>query len=216
MKSCLWMECLASIEPTGFPESKNAAETVMTGRVTEKSFFMTIVPAAVRMVLSSRSPSSEGCEMISNNLTCSNSHRSGRTWMIFSMVFARQAVSILRDSCSAYTDKPKYKKGIAIAKMKATKPPRMRMSLVTDQSDCRRRKLKGTIHSLSGHSRQSHMAVFREKLPAILGKNKVYKVFHGTLILIPLVDQRQCHGIGVLAGGNIWQCRGIPHPRRGP
>src|SRR4030042_1412743 len=171
--SCLRMECLTSIEPTGLPESKNDAECVMAGRVGVKSVFTTTVPAAVRMVLSSRSPSIVGCETISNNLPCSNSHRSGRAWMIFSMVFARWKVSLLWDSCSAYTDKPKYKKGIDIAKTDATKPPKRRMSLVTDTSDRRRRKLKGTIRSLSGHSRQSHMAAFREELPAIIGKNKV-------------------------------------------
>src|SRR3989339_127073 len=103
-----------------------------------------------------------------------------------------------------------------MAKMHATKAPRSFMILVAGAFNCRCWELKGDATSLSGHSRQSHLAVFREEPPALLGENKYDKVLYRTYILILPVDQRQCRCIGIPAGGrsgadgNIGACWGCP------
>ena len=50
---------------------------------------------------------------------------------------------------------------------------------------------------------QSRVAVFREKLLTIPGKNEFYKVLDRTPEFILFVDHKQRHGIGILAGVNI-------------
>ena len=54
------------------------------------------------------------------------------------------------------------------------------------------------------------MAIIRENLLTVWGKNEFYKVFNRTLVFILLVDQRQCHGIGIFARGDIGERGGCP------